>query len=510
MESALRRLIAQRELHANLERLTAAGATVSYRACDVRDREGLSALVHETYATYGRIDGVIHGAGLIEDKLIVDKHPDSFDRVVDTKLSSAVVLASCLQAETLRWFVLFSSVSARFGNRGQVDYAAANEGLNKLAQYLDERWPGRVVAINWGPWESPGGMVSAALRDLFSARGVALIPFDTGCRMLLDELGRGEVRDPEVIVAAGAPAGQVAPVLPLLASARCVRGAGGRIEAVRQFDPEQDVFLQDHRIDGQPVLPFAMALELMAEVAAWGSPDLHVTDVSDMRVLRGIQVPAGGQAVHVTAVPRPSAADTTGRQVLDTTITLDGDVAERARYTATIHLAPAPDAGLAVGLEPLAAAGRMPFSVADAYREWLFHGPRFQHVTDVEVMAPDGARSWLRGSSPAESIAGAPAGEWLIDPVIVDCALQVNVLWARQHWDLTLLPSGLHRLRRFASLRRDGPIRHELRIDAATRAPIVVADHYLYAPDGRLLAVLHGMEGVGAKALNRLAGSARD
>jgi len=85
------------------------------------------------------------------------------------------------------------------GNRGQVDYVAANEVLNRMALYLSARWDRRVVAIDWGPWEK-AGMVTAETRRQFLERGVGLVPPDVGRRFLLDEIRFGEPSD--LIVAA--------------------------------------------------------------------------------------------------------------------------------------------------------------------------------------------------------------------------------------------------------------------------------------------------------------------
>ena len=63
------------------------------------------------------------------------------------------LLAAKLRSESLKFMFFFSSVAARYGNRGQCDYAAANEVLNKLSVWLTARWPGRVASLNWGPWE---------------------------------------------------------------------------------------------------------------------------------------------------------------------------------------------------------------------------------------------------------------------------------------------------------------------------------------------------------------------
>ena len=73
----------------------------------------------------------------------------------DTKVDSALILSRHLRPEGLRLLVFFTSVAGVFGNRGQADYAAANEVVNRLAMQLDRRWEHtRVVAINWGPWEN--------------------------------------------------------------------------------------------------------------------------------------------------------------------------------------------------------------------------------------------------------------------------------------------------------------------------------------------------------------------
>ena len=85
-----------------------------------------------------------------------------------TKAGSARTLAGGCARDALRFLVFFGSVSGRFGNRGQADYAAASEVLNKLAHELDRRWPGRVVSIDWGPWLTTG-MVSPAVQSQFAS-----------------------------------------------------------------------------------------------------------------------------------------------------------------------------------------------------------------------------------------------------------------------------------------------------------------------------------------------------
>jgi NAD(P)-dependent dehydrogenase (short-subunit alcohol dehydrogenase family) len=153
------------------------------------------------YARFGRIDGVLHGAGVLDDRLIRDKTLDSFDRVFATKATPAFTLIEKLRPEGLRFLLFFSSIAGRFGNAGQSDYSAANEVLNKLASRLSLEWPKtHVVAINWGPWN--GGMVTDELRRLYESKDIRTLEIEQGRQECLDELARGATGNPEIVVAA--------------------------------------------------------------------------------------------------------------------------------------------------------------------------------------------------------------------------------------------------------------------------------------------------------------------
>lgn len=198
IEKRVARVLKDRQIRANYAACQAAASAVEYHSLDVRDAAALGALVDDIYARHGRLDGVVHGAGIIEDKRICDKTPESFANVFRTKVDSALTLAAKLRPEGLKFLVFFSSVSGRFGNTGQVDYSAANEFLNKLADFLSRRWPTRVVAINWGPWD--GGMVTDELRRMYATVGFDLIPIDVGVRFFLDETRNHADTSAEVVV----------------------------------------------------------------------------------------------------------------------------------------------------------------------------------------------------------------------------------------------------------------------------------------------------------------------
>jgi acyl transferase domain-containing protein/NAD(P)H-dependent flavin oxidoreductase YrpB (nitropropane dioxygenase family)/NADP-dependent 3-hydroxy acid dehydrogenase YdfG/acyl carrier protein len=194
VEAEVRRILAEREVRASLAGLREHAASVEYTCVDVRDRGAVADAIAELRQRHGRLDGVVHGAGVLDDRLIADKTSDGFARVWETKVDGARALADALDPD-LRFLVLFGSVSGVFGNRGQCDYAAANDALDTLARSWEDRFAGRVLSVDWGPWApvdgAGDGMVSDELLRSYARQGVAALHPEDGVRALLDELAHG-------------------------------------------------------------------------------------------------------------------------------------------------------------------------------------------------------------------------------------------------------------------------------------------------------------------------------
>ena len=95
LERAYQSLRREREIRANLRALRDAGARVEYAQVDVRDADGAGLGARRAGDDeFGPLVGLIHGAGVIQDKLLRDKTPESFDRVLGTKLDGALNLAA--------------------------------------------------------------------------------------------------------------------------------------------------------------------------------------------------------------------------------------------------------------------------------------------------------------------------------------------------------------------------------------------------------------------------------
>jgi hypothetical protein len=383
---------------------------------------------------------------------------------------------------------------------------------NKLAIALSHDWADagcRVVSLNWGPWQK--GMASDVVQKQFRARGIEPIPVPAGRRAMMSELASAD-RTPVIVLGEGpwSRLARVEPVFganyPLLAGTR--RRDGDELSVERVIDLARDHFLDDHRLDARPVLPMTVALETMTELAAAGWPDLVVSEVRNVAVLKGIVLTEQGgfrQAVRVDA--RVTDRSSTSGVTLQVELR-NGTTPELIHYRAAVELR-RPEAPSA---RHTAARVRceFPCSVEDAYRQYLFHGPRFAHIEQIDGFTDRGLLARIGPSNPASCLAGG-TGDWLIDPIVLDSGLQLVILWARSAHDVTPLPARFTRYRRYGPLRsRDGaPLRCELVASADAEARLVRADLTFFESDGTVVGVLEGLECTASRELNRLAGDSR-
>jgi acyl transferase domain-containing protein/NAD(P)H-dependent flavin oxidoreductase YrpB (nitropropane dioxygenase family)/acyl carrier protein len=209
VERAVSRILAQREIQATIGELRALGSSVRYHALDAVDRERMRLVVEQIESEHGRLDGAVYAAGVIDDRLLLDKDQESFRRVFNTKVEGAAALLDAVEAlpDSPRFVVLFGSIAAVVGNRGQADYAAANDALESLGASWAARTGRRALTVHWGPWAPNGrhgGMVTPELQVEYGRRGIALIDPREGPLCLLRELAWGEPSERAVVYAASA------------------------------------------------------------------------------------------------------------------------------------------------------------------------------------------------------------------------------------------------------------------------------------------------------------------
>ena len=463
-------MLAGREIRATLRALEQVGSEARYVAVDVTNQDALSETLKEIRSDWGPITGLVHGAGVLADKMILQKTDEQASRVLETKVQGLEALIAATSDDPIRNIVLFSSVAARSGNSGQCDYAMANEILNKVGALERQRRGGSclVKSMGWGPWE--GGMVTPSLKAHFQSMGVPLIPLDRGAAMLVAELLGGGGEAVEIVLgAAPAPQG--------------LRRASGSTEASMDLlvNATSHPYLADHSIEGTPVLPVVLAIEGFARLAAATRPDLDLVGCREIQVLKGIRLEGfnnGGDGFTLTCRQLKNGDGALLEMELkgsDGTLhyrTL-ADMETRAPEPTTFE---APDLQLEAWTD-------------EVYGDPLFHGPEFQVIQSLDGVSQDGMAATLDGVS--EKAWGKDP--WCTDAAALDGGLQLALLWTDHVLGGRSLPTSVKAYHRYGNPITGGPVRCTLRgrVTGESRAACDLAST---TESGELVAELLGVE----------------
>ena len=145
-----------------IERL---GSRVMIAQADAADAERMTAVVLEAEASCGRINGVLHAAGISDNGLIEEKTVETASRVLRPKYTGTWVLDKLFEDRDLDFMVLFSSSSSILGEAGFVDYCGANAFLDAYAHYRTLKTGSFTTAIGWDEWAGIGMAVNTNSRS---------------------------------------------------------------------------------------------------------------------------------------------------------------------------------------------------------------------------------------------------------------------------------------------------------------------------------------------------------
>jgi malonyl CoA-acyl carrier protein transacylase len=306
------------EIAQTLADLHALGIEATYRTCDVTDPEAVRAIMAEVASRYGRIDGIIHGAGVLRDGFLRHLTPDDFTTVTDVKFLGAWNLFTAAEGAGLKFFVGLSSAAAIQGNPGQANYAAANRLLSALLGTLRRKNNAiRFKALMLPPIEGAGMAEDPEIRELLKLKGVGYIHAQELAGLFCRELFVSPADDVWVMFMRNLPALKTAllddtnrPALsgelaggtvslrhedfPLIDSISSLDIRREELEAVRSFSLEKDLWISDHRpftFIKYPLVSAAMVLETLMEAARVLYPHLQVRGVRQVRLMDMIQCP---------------------------------------------------------------------------------------------------------------------------------------------------------------------------------------------------------------------------
>jgi len=145
----------------------AAGGKAIARRFDVADSAACAAAIDETVKEHGRIDILVHNAGIAIDQLLMRLKDEDLERQLDVNLKAAFYLSRAATRPMMKQrggvVVNLTSVVGEMGNGGQTAYAATKAGLIGFTKSLAKELASRNVRANL---VSPGFIDTDMTRDL--------------------------------------------------------------------------------------------------------------------------------------------------------------------------------------------------------------------------------------------------------------------------------------------------------------------------------------------------------
>lgn len=494
VQKVLKTILAQREINKTLQAIVQAGGQAEYISVDITDtvalQEKLTALEKDSgvLEPFGPITGIIHGAGILADKLIENKSESDFEAVYSTKIHGLQSMLACIDASQLANLVLFSSVAGFYGNIGQSDYAIANEILNKFAHNFKRQYPAcHVVSFNWGPWD--GGMVTPALKQLFSQRNIEVIPIEIGTQMVVDDLRADKHNVVQILV--GSP------------FTRLERKFEPELQTYRirrQLTLEANPFLYDHVIGGYPVLPIACAMAWMANVCQQLFEGYKVFSCENLKVLKGIVFDETLASEYIVDLKEISKSQ--DKIELTTTIWSETSTGKpRYHYSAQTTLQQQiPSMPIYKAFDNTVDETLVKLS---PYQDGtLFHGSCFQGIKRILNISPE-KLTIEYVFQPLDEKQRGQFSKLTFDPIAADAQFQCMLIWVRHFFQAGSLPLRCQKGEHFQTIPDGQTFYVSVEIQSSTDTKLI-ANLISHDSHGQVYSRLFGVEVTISKQLNSL------
>jgi hypothetical protein len=437
---------------------------VDYKCTDVTDYEAVKKAVDSCE----KIDGIFHAAGMEMSQFIPKKELWSFELVVDVKVKGMRNLLRAAEDRDYKYFFTFSSVTARFGNQGQVDYTAANDFLGKTLFLEKQRHPQRDYKVYaWTAWGGVGMATNPTVKKVLEDRGIQFLPMDQGVKFFMaDLLDKSESEmvfsgldyDFDVDGLLGNPDDKAFPFLDDIREQTHDSQTFCRV-----LDLKRDLFLHDHTMGDVPLFLGSTGIETMAEVAGslanGENSEAHFTGLSDFSIPYGIKLLKGR--------PKELLIQGTTREkgVYDCNISsvfknpmgkVMGD--PKLHYQGKYQFSDKPLAPKKIKLPQFS-----PVSYEGDFESLVYHPSRlfmfglFGTITDINSFDGKTLITTLEDISDAEFFKGVPEPRFVAAPVIMDAMFQTGGLLEFFTSSRTVLPFKIDTLKFYGNIQRKTP-----------------------------------------------------
>ena len=453
-----------------VEAIRAAGGSAHWHQVDLTDAQQVARAIGDALAESGRVDVLVHAAGLEISHYLPDKPQREYDLVFDVKAEGWLNLLHALGDAAPRAVVGFSSIAGRFGNAGQTDYAAANDLLCKSVSHL-RRTGTRGIAIDWTAWAGIGMASRGSIPKMMEVAGIDMLPPEVGVPIVRRELSASGAGS-EVVVAGAlgvllderhptggidaerateAAAAHGGPMTGRIAGLML----GGGLKVLTELDPAQQKFLDDHRIEGTPVLPGVMGMEGFAEAAAALLPGWQVVALEDVELLAPFKFYRDEpRTLELRALVRDGGD---GTLVADCELvgrrTLSGQGEQETRhFTGRARIARAAPAPPPATARPAEGGDGVDH---DAVYRVYFHGPAYQ-VLDGAWRDDGHIVGRFAGGLPADHEPPESPIEFV--PRLIELCFQTAGVWELGTAGRLALPTSVRRVVRYAGADAPGAL----------------------------------------------------
>ena len=222
---------------------------------------------------------------------------------------------------------------------------------------------------------------------------------------------------------------------------RIISHDGSGLAAECDLDVRRHAFLRQHclyastvsdldpDLTGLQVVPLAVSLEMLAEVAVASVGGLVPIRLEQLRAYNWIALDDGPRTIRLEATP---LSDTDGHVRVSARIR---DDAGMPLVEAVVVLAGAAQAPAPADLEPAPLSDPQP-SIGrdeDLYLTGMFHGPLFQSVASVAAWDASGMDAWLADTPLDGFFEPGERPNFLLNPVLLDAVGHVTAFWVGQY-----------------------------------------------------------------------------
>ncbi len=441
------RIIRARSAADNIETLRKTGCEVEYHAADVAD----AVSVEKALKGIKNAAGIIHAAGIEESQFIEKKEFSQFNRVFDVKVYGALNILKAVPK--YRFLATFSSVAARFGNEGQIDYSSANDLLSKIVLRENQLNSGKICKIiDWTAWDGAGMATNETVMKVLKERGMKFLPLKEGVRFFMDELsdprsietavmGLDLEFDPDrILPGSGSPSCGRYPFLGTPISSDEKKAVYSRV-----LDINTDLFLLNHSREGVPLFLGATGVESLAEASSRVMPEgRRLISLKDFTIPYGIKILQG----------RPKEimieAEALGDEAACRIVSQFKNKAGIAMGDMTVHYnGTCVFSGAEAKAKKISLPEFKPVTVEGDFQELIYHPERlfmdgvFRSIQGI--LSFDGKKLVTKVRNPlsGEFFRGCVEPEFVTDPVLVDAMFQTGGVVEFLTSGVIILPSSI-------------------------------------------------------------------